>query len=114
MPNLTVVGEAEIGPPKPPRALGAHGQRLWDRIHADVVLNDAASLELLAQACSALDRLEELAASIAARGAVNKVGKLNECVRMELTLRKFVTVTLGKLGLTVDPLKDIGRPPSAY
>jgi hypothetical protein len=75
------------------------------------VLNDAASLEMLAQACHAVDRLDAIAEAIEQHGVLSRTGKLSDLARHELALRRFVVGTLARLGLTVEPLKDIGRPP---
>jgi hypothetical protein len=40
----------------PSRPLGDHGQSLWDRITAEYVVEDAAGIEFLTQACQAVDR----------------------------------------------------------
>ena len=44
----------------PPCALGKVGQSLWNRVLGDYDINDAAGVELLAQACQAADRAESL------------------------------------------------------
>ena len=42
----------------PPRALGTHGTALWQSILREYDIGDAGGREMLAQACSALDRSE--------------------------------------------------------
>src|SRR5436189_1121463 len=55
---------------KPPRPLGKHGEALWHSIESEYHVSDSGGVELLAQACAALDRAEQLAAEIAKDGAV--------------------------------------------
>jgi hypothetical protein len=43
---------------KPPRKLGRHGAQLWRTIMDEYEIADGAGLEMLASACSALDRAE--------------------------------------------------------
>jgi hypothetical protein len=78
---------------EPPRPLGPHGMRFWHAVQAETPIEDAGGVELLMQACAAVDRAEQLAAAIAERGAVVR-GKLNPLVRQELSIRKFVVTTL--------------------
>ena len=54
--------------PDPPRTLGAHGLELWERVQSEYAIEDAGGIEVLAQACLALDRAEALAARINAEG----------------------------------------------
>ena len=44
----------------PPRPLGEHGMRLWQGTLREYDIADIAGREMLAQACAALDRAEEL------------------------------------------------------
>jgi hypothetical protein len=100
----------QVGGPEPPRALAAHGQRLWDAIQAEYRIADAAGVELLAQACAGLDRAEALAAEIARVGFVLTGGRANPLVKDELAARAFVVKTLSRLGLDLEPSKPVGRP----
>jgi hypothetical protein len=68
-PALSIVApESTSG--SPPRELGRHGRKLWDEIQAAYGIVDRGGIELLAQACAALDRAEALAAAIATDGPV--------------------------------------------
>jgi hypothetical protein len=51
---------------EPPRPLGRYGRALWDRVQAEFAITDIGGIELLMQACAAVDRAEELSAAIAA------------------------------------------------
>jgi hypothetical protein len=68
-PPLTVVAPASIGG-SPPRKLGRHGLALWTAIIGDYDITDRGGIELLTQACGALDRVEALAERINADGEV--------------------------------------------
>jgi hypothetical protein len=76
-------------------------------------IEDAGGIELLCQACAALDRAEALAAAIAEDGAVvhTRSGpKSHPSCRDELQNRAFVVRTLERLGLNVEAIKSPGRP----
>jgi hypothetical protein len=94
---------------EPPRPLGEHGQALWGAIQAQYHISDAGGVEMLAQACAALDRAEQLAAAIANAGVMIGV-KGNPAVKDEIACRAFVVKTLRTLGLDVESAKPIGRP----
>jgi len=52
----------------PPRQLGEHGLALWNSVMAEYRIEDRGGIELLAQACTALDRAESLAQAVARDG----------------------------------------------
>ena len=56
-PRLTVVPTA-LSSNDPPRKLGDPGRSLWDRVMAEYDISDSGGLEMLCQACQALDRAE--------------------------------------------------------
>jgi hypothetical protein len=103
--------------PEPPRPLGEHGQRLWDHVIAEYVVDDCAGIELLAQACAATDRAEVLAAHVAGDGEIVRTPagiKVHPAVKEELACRGFIVRTLQKLGLNYEPLRAApGRPPGS-
>jgi hypothetical protein len=98
----------------PPRDLGQHGRKLWDEVQAVYGISDRGGIELLAQACAALDRAEMLAEAIAKDGSViysrTGVPKSHPAVKDELACRAFVVRTLERLGLNVEAVKPVGRP----
>jgi hypothetical protein len=99
--------------PEPPGKLGKTGLSLWNRVQAEYAITDVGGLELLAQCCAAADRAEALSAQIDRDGAVvrTKNGlKEHPGLRGELAARSFVCRTLTRLGVTTEPLKQIGRP----
>jgi hypothetical protein len=76
-------------------------------------IEDEGGIELLAQACAALDRAEALAAAIAEDGAVIRTRsgpKSHPACKDELACRAFVARTLERLGLNVEVVKSPGRP----
>jgi hypothetical protein len=113
-PPAPVVG-APVPVPPPPRELGASGLALWNSIQGEYRISDAGGIELLLQACQAADRLAGLAARIAEDGEVivTRGGpKAHPAIREELALRAFIVRTLVRLGVTDQPLKLVGRPPT--
>lgn len=80
---------------------------------AEYQIADRGGIELLAQACTALDRAEALAARIAQDGeilVVKGVPHAHPCIREELAARAFDCRTLQRLGLNIEPVKPAGRP----
>lgn len=77
-------------------------------------IDDAGGIELLAQACAAADRVEALAERINVDGEVvhTRAGpKAHPALRDELAGRAFICRTLERLGLNLETIKPIGRPP---
>jgi hypothetical protein len=109
---LTVDGSPSSGI-QPPRKLGKHGLTLWREIHDAYRVDDYAGIELLMQACTALDRAEALAACVARDGETikTKTGlRIHPAVREELAARAFICRTLERLGITSEAVKSPGRP----
>ena len=105
--------------PKPPRQLGDHGSLLWAAVNQEYQIADAGGVELLAQACAALDRAEQCADAIANDGVVvkqkNGPAREHPLIKAELANRSFVVRTLQKLGLDVEPVRAApGRPPGVF
>jgi hypothetical protein len=111
-PPLTIVPSDPTGT-SPPRELGKPGLSLWRSITSEFDVDDAGSTETLLQICAAADRLEEIAQQIAADGLAirSKTGlRDHPLLKIELGLRSFVTRNLARLGVTTEPIKQIGRP----
>jgi hypothetical protein len=102
------------GAPLPPRSVGSHGQSLWNRVTAEYQIEDCGGLEMLAQACQALDRAEALRGEIERDGEVLRLQgsvKDHPALKHELANRAFVVRTLARLGLNFEPVKSsVGRP----
>jgi hypothetical protein len=81
-------------------------------------ITDRGGIELLAQACGAVDRIEALREAIDRDGEVvivRGVPRAHPGLRDELAARAFVVRTLERLGLNVEAVKaGPGRPPRAY
>lgn len=113
-PNLTIVKPATTSGNRPSRTLGKHGLVLWNAIVSTYDVSDEGGREILCQACLAQDRVEQLAAQIEADGpTILLKGILREhpCLRAELAGRAFITRSLVRLGLNVESVKGVGRPP---
>jgi hypothetical protein len=93
---------------EPGRPLGEHGRKLWDRCLNEYEINDSAGLEMLLQCSEALDRLQEIRAQMRTSRANQK--SINQLLKVEIQNRNFVTRTLQKLGLNLEPVKPMGRP----
>ena len=112
-PPITLVKPAAASGAPPPRPLGAHGTDLWTRVTAQYVISDAGGIELLAQACAAIDRIEELDKCIAIDGPIiycKGVPGAHPAIKEQLALRAFVCRTLQRLGLNLETVKPPGRP----
>jgi hypothetical protein len=78
-------------------------------------IDDVGGQELLAQACAASDRAEACREIIDQEGEIvtTRSGRRDHpLLRHELAARSFVTKTLTRLGLDVQPVKGVGRPGS--
>lgn len=113
-PALALVGNpAEPAVTPPPRPLGEAGRRFWGEIMLAYGVDDEGGREILAQACAALDRAEELAEAIARDGAIVSTRngpREHPGLRAELANRAFVVRSIARLGLDVEPIGRIGRP----
>jgi hypothetical protein len=113
---LTVVDQA-ASTLSPPRKLGEHGLSLWNAVQSAYRIDDVGGIELLAQCCAAQDRVEALAERISADGEVihtRNGPKAHPALRDELAGRAFIVRTLERLGLNVETIKPLGRPPRAF
>jgi hypothetical protein len=111
-----IVPDRVVTTPQPSRPLGEHGRSLWNRATSEYDISDVAGVEMLTQACAALDRAEALATAIQHDGEVirTRTGnvKPHPAIAAELACRGFITRTLVKLGLNFEPLRAApGRPP---
>ena len=77
-------------------------------------IEDCGGLEILTQACQALDRAEGLRGEIERVGEVLRLGdtiKYHPALKPELANRAFIVRTLVRLGLNFEPVRAaVGRP----
>jgi hypothetical protein len=114
-PKLTVVPPTPTTTPSSPASLGATGTTLWKKLTSEFHFDDAAGREMLLQICTAADRADEYAATIAADGGPvihGRAGlKEHPLIKHELSARNFIVRSLHKLGLDIEPPRaGPGRP----
>lgn len=115
-PRLEIVGST-TNPSAPPRTLGKAGRSVWQSIMSEYQIADSSGLAILLQIAGAYDRLAECAEIIAREGPVvrTKSGpKEHPLLRTELGCSSFIIRAVHRLGLDVEPVKAIGRPPRVY
>jgi hypothetical protein len=117
-PPLSIVPSSITTTADPPANLGPAGSNLWRSILAQYDIRDAGGLALLEQAAFAADRAERLRAEIAAAGEIihGRGGpREHPGLKAELASRAFITRTLARLGLHLEPVRaSVGRPPSSW
>ena len=117
-PALSLVSSETTIAASPPRDLGRHGHELWNAIQTEYAIIDRGGIELLAQACAAADRAEALAEAIERDGSVvyseSGAPRSHPAIKDELNARALVVRTLERLGVTVERVKPVGRPPGKY
>ena len=97
--------------PDPPRTLGEHGGELWARVQSEFAIEDAGGIEVLAQACLALDRAEALAARINTEGESVKGStglRPHPCLKDETQNRALVCRCLARLGILSEQIGPMG------
>ena len=112
-PSLKLVKPSPVTGSQPSRPLGKAGGALWRTIMTDYEIADSGGLEMLLQACAALDRAENLRLEIDRDGEVIRTRgtvKDHPALKHELANRAFVVRTLSRLGLNFETVKPIGRP----
>ena len=112
--KLSIVKPAPTGA-KPSRKLGEHGASLWQSVMSEYQIVDSGGLEMLTAACQQLDRAESLREQIDEDGEIirTKSGmREHPGLKHELAARSFVVRTLGRLGLDIEAVKPVGRPPA--
>jgi hypothetical protein len=112
-PPLTVVSST-TNLPQPPRKFGAAGTAFWNQVQGEYAVDDAAGREILAQACTTVDRLAELRAAIERDGEVyylRNMPKVHPALKTEMAERHSLTRLLAALGIVFEPLKTAGGQP---
>jgi hypothetical protein len=102
----------------PPRKFGRAGRSLWDAITTEYQVDDAGGRALLEQCCLANDRLEALAARVDEDGETIRtrtgITKVHPGLPEELALRSLICKTLERLGVNLEVIKPVGRPPRGF
>jgi hypothetical protein len=112
-PTLSLVQSTPTDPAAP-RTLGEPGRKLWNAVQSEYRIDDIGGTEILAQICCAADRVEQLAGQIAIDGPtiMSKTGlREHPALKAELALRAFICRNLQRLGLNLETIKPVGRPP---
>ena len=113
-PQLTVIRRQPAAIPAPPGHLGLVAAELWRSISSTYEFTDAASTQILAEACSALDRSERCRAAITEDGEVirGRGGLLrpHPLLTAEIQSRALACRLLARLGLDLEPVRALGRP----
>jgi hypothetical protein len=115
---LSLVTVLPVQVPDPPRPLGAAGMQLWRSIQGEYNIGDAGGIAMLLVGCQAFDRAERLRAQIDTHGEVvhlrNGSIRSHPSLRDEVAARAQVMRCLEKLGLNLEPIKSVGRPPGSF
>jgi hypothetical protein len=105
---------AALSGPPPPEHLGPDGRRLWQRVHDEYALADAAGLELLRLAAEALDRCAQARAALATGLTIS--GRFGEKLRPEVAVEANSALRcarlLRELGISLDA--PASRPPTKW
>ncbi len=113
-PQLTVIQAHPAVTRSPPAHLGPVAAELWREISSSYSFDDPASTQILAEACSALDRSERCRASISEDGEVvrGRGGLLrpHPLLTAEIQSRALACRLLARLGLDLEPVRAPGRP----
>jgi P27 family predicted phage terminase small subunit len=100
---------------KPHRKLNASGERLWQQVMAEVLLEDAASVEVLLLACELLDTAVACKAVLRADGVMVETAtgtkRESTLIRNQVQCSTQVARLLSQLGLDTEAPKANGRPP---
>jgi hypothetical protein len=115
-PTLTVIDAGSPEVPAPPRKLGEHGTALWLKTQSEYQIEDAGGVELLLQACSALDLAETPARKVEEDGAIvytrSGAPKTHPGIKDQIAARALCVRCLEKLGITSENIKPArgGQP----
>jgi hypothetical protein len=115
-PPLTLVVPTEASWLEPPRILGQHGRKLWDRVMSEYAIEDSGGVEMLAQACAALDRAEALREQIDRDGEVIRrrgMVKDHPALKHELACRVLRGANIGQARVEFRAGAVIGWPARA-
>jgi hypothetical protein len=112
-PRLSLVDQSDVTSLSPPATLGQTGSTLWRTIMSEYDIRDSGGQEMLKQVCEAADDVAEDLAIIKRDGRTirTKAGlRDHPLIRHALAGRSFVIKSLHRLGLDIEPIRNIGRP----
>ena len=110
-PRLTLINPTASGVSPAPSELGNAGRALWASVMDEYQINDAGGIEMLKQCCLAADRAAACRAQIDRDGELiqTKTGyREHPLLKAELASMAFVTWTLQRLGLNLEPVRPLG------
>src|SRR5262249_58136345 len=88
------------------------GLELWRTVQSEYDIRDAGGIEIMMQACGAIDWAEALAERIQADGEVilvRGVPKPHPALQAGLSARSLVCRCLERLGLNLEQVRPVGR-----
>src|SRR5262245_16371374 len=100
-----------------PAGLGPDGAALWNEVQAEFRIADVGGRLLLAQAAAAADMVARLCAEIDKVGLTIEMPsgrRSNPMLKDLLGHRCFITATLKRLGITDEPVKQVGGAYKRY
>lgn len=102
-------------PLRAPAGLGQAGKKLWREIQRQYNINDAGGIEFLMTACRSQDELVTMRALVERDGCTlrDRFGQVVQHPLLAAIARTETTkrLALHELGLDLEPLKNVGRPP---
>jgi hypothetical protein len=102
-------------PPEPPRPLGKIGLALWRSVVTRYEFADPGSVEVLYQACAAVQIAADCRAQIERDGLMidgPNGARAHPLLKDELQNRAFAARAIARLGLDLEPVRSgVGRPP---
>ena len=113
---FSVVSALPVYVPDPPHPLGPAGLAFWRAIQGEYNITVAGGVQMLLVGAQAADRAERLLAQIDADGEVihTRTGpRAHPALRDEVACRAQIMRCLEKLGLNLEPVKSVGRPPGS-
>jgi hypothetical protein len=116
-PSLTVIRPGGDHGPTPPSGLGTVGSAVWNSVQAQYRIEDSGGLSMLEQACRALDRAEACSDQIARDGMLIETPhgpREHPLLKHETVNRALAVRVLRQLGLSVEPVRAVGRPAKGF
>src|SRR5215471_19054853 len=113
-PKLKLVGATKRNSHASPATLGKAGATQWQAIMTEYRIEDSGGRAVLLQICAAVDDLAECDRAIARDGpmiATKNGPKEHPLCKQRLALRAFICRSVQRLGLNLEVIQPVGRPP---